>query len=375
MSNLKLPPVGLPANGLGIGIPHGRPGKKPIWLPVGYFVLHPQYGRGKLTLNFIDENYSIFPAEVETVLQAHPDVVEAAVIPVPHPELGEEVAAFVALRPGAAAGPDDLIAYMTPHMSGQDISFSTSTDPILAYLDANPVWGVADESAFTETDPIEKDLSTCFLKDPDAWMAMRSRLREQKSIESLRGLVATGQRQARAAFVLGDAAATLLLTRARWIGAVEAPGVRAVSIEEVLDGDFGPRSGEAFVPARGDDLAYLIYTSGTTGRPKGAMLTHRALLTMVQQFLALVPPRGPDAGTIVGMARERGLFVRDVGNMGCALGTHAVRLAVKGRVTKVTDFGALNRASRSRTWAMISSSVSVREPYSRLQPTGKSSQK
>ena len=28
-------------------------------------------------------------------------------------------------------GPDDLIAYMTPNMSGRDISFSTSTDPIV----------------------------------------------------------------------------------------------------------------------------------------------------------------------------------------------------------------------------------------------------
>jgi histidinol-phosphate/aromatic aminotransferase/cobyric acid decarboxylase-like protein len=50
-------------------------------------------------------------------------------------------------------------------------------------------------------------------------------------------------------------------------------------------------------------------------------------------LLCQLPPRGPDAGTIVGMARERGLFVRDVGNMGCALGTHAVRLAVKDRAT------------------------------------------
>jgi long-chain acyl-CoA synthetase len=55
--------------------------------------------------------YSIFPAEVENVLLAHPAVAEAAVVPMPDPTLGEEVAAFVALRPGASADADDLIAW------------------------------------------------------------------------------------------------------------------------------------------------------------------------------------------------------------------------------------------------------------------------
>ena len=53
--------------------------------------------------------YSVFPAEVETVLLAHPAVSEAAVVGVPDAALGEEVAAFVALRSGAT--PDELIAW------------------------------------------------------------------------------------------------------------------------------------------------------------------------------------------------------------------------------------------------------------------------
>jgi long-chain acyl-CoA synthetase len=55
--------------------------------------------------------YSVFPAEVETVLLAHPAVAEAAVVGVPDAALGEEIAAFVALTPEGHAGADELIAW------------------------------------------------------------------------------------------------------------------------------------------------------------------------------------------------------------------------------------------------------------------------
>jgi len=55
--------------------------------------------------------YNVYPREVEEVLYEHPDVVEAAVVGKPDERLGEEVVAYVALRPGASATPDDITVY------------------------------------------------------------------------------------------------------------------------------------------------------------------------------------------------------------------------------------------------------------------------
>ncbi|HTS98275.1 MAG TPA: long-chain fatty acid--CoA ligase [Streptosporangiaceae bacterium] len=56
--------------------------------------------------------YNVYPREIEEVLYEHPAVGEAAVIGIPHDQLGEEVAAAVSLKPGATATPQELQAYV-----------------------------------------------------------------------------------------------------------------------------------------------------------------------------------------------------------------------------------------------------------------------
>jgi long-chain acyl-CoA synthetase len=56
--------------------------------------------------------FNVYPREIEEVLHEHPAVAEAAVVGLPHPELGEDVGAAVALKPGASATGDELRAFV-----------------------------------------------------------------------------------------------------------------------------------------------------------------------------------------------------------------------------------------------------------------------
>jgi acyl-CoA synthetase (AMP-forming)/AMP-acid ligase II len=59
----------------------------------------------------ISGGFNIAPRVVETALDEHPDINEAAVVAVPHERLGSAVKAFVVLRDGAVLSPDDIIDY------------------------------------------------------------------------------------------------------------------------------------------------------------------------------------------------------------------------------------------------------------------------
>lgn len=57
----------------------------------------------------IVSGFNVFPAEVESAINLHPDVVESTVIGTAHPHTGEAVRAYVVLRPGVHLDEDALI--------------------------------------------------------------------------------------------------------------------------------------------------------------------------------------------------------------------------------------------------------------------------
>ncbi len=61
--------------------------------------------------------YNVYPREVEEVLYTNPKVSEAAVIGVPDERLGEEIKAFVTLKPGVTAHPAELVDYVKDRLA------------------------------------------------------------------------------------------------------------------------------------------------------------------------------------------------------------------------------------------------------------------
>jgi len=61
---------------------------------------------------------SIFPAEIERALAAHPAIREAGVVGIPDPHWGEAVVAAVVLRDGAALTAADVVAHLRQQLAG-----------------------------------------------------------------------------------------------------------------------------------------------------------------------------------------------------------------------------------------------------------------
>ena len=69
----------------------------------------------------------VAPAELEAIVQSHPAVADAAVIPSPDIEAGEVPKAFVVVKPGTNPSADDIMAHVAarvaPHKKVRRVEF------------------------------------------------------------------------------------------------------------------------------------------------------------------------------------------------------------------------------------------------------------
>ena len=70
---------------------------------------------------YISGGENVYPAEVERVLNEHPDVLEAAVVSMPDTRWGEVGAAFIIARPGAVVDPSDLRTWSRQRMAAYKV--------------------------------------------------------------------------------------------------------------------------------------------------------------------------------------------------------------------------------------------------------------
>jgi len=97
---------------------------------------------GRLKDMIIRGGENIYPAEIETVLFAHPDVADVAVVGVPDERWGEQVAAFVRPNPGATADAAQLFAYTRERLAAY------KTPRYWVWVDAFPLTGTGKVQKF-----------------------------------------------------------------------------------------------------------------------------------------------------------------------------------------------------------------------------------
>ncbi|MGH2903379.1 MAG: AMP-binding protein [Solirubrobacteraceae bacterium] len=101
------------------------------WLHTGDLGALDEHGRlrvtGRKADTIVSGGENVAPAEVEAMLEAHPDVLEAAVVPRADPQWGEVVTAIVVARPGSTLDVQELRAHcardLAPHKVPKQMSF------------------------------------------------------------------------------------------------------------------------------------------------------------------------------------------------------------------------------------------------------------
>jgi long-chain acyl-CoA synthetase len=160
--------------------------------------------------------------------------------------------------------------------------------------------------------------------------------------------------------VLADSGAVVLIGTPEVVAAVDTVRADLPALRHSYRLGGGPGSGaqlSALLAPGGDpgdpgtggeDLAALLYTSGTAGAPKGAMLSHRALLANLAQLARVEPPLvGPDDVVLLALP----LFHAYGLNTG--LGSVAYHGATGVLVERFDPVDTLQRVARHRVTAIL----------------------
>jgi acyl-CoA synthetase (AMP-forming)/AMP-acid ligase II len=131
---------------------HNRPALKPPFTADGFYITGDVFRRdadgfhyfvGRTDDMFVSGGENIYPADVERMLERHPDVAQAAVVPIDDDIKGQKPVAFVVPRPDHAPDAEEIKR------------FALANAP--AYAHPRFVWFV-DELPLASTNKIDRNL-------------------------------------------------------------------------------------------------------------------------------------------------------------------------------------------------------------------------
>ncbi len=85
----------------------------------------------------------------------------------------------------------------------------------------------------------------------------------------------------RLAYMLADSQAPVLVTHSALLERLPADGVATVCVDRDAERIAAQDDGNLDLDVGPEDLAYVIYTSGSTGQPKGVLLAHRGVCSLM----------------------------------------------------------------------------------------------
>jgi acyl-CoA synthetase (AMP-forming)/AMP-acid ligase II len=96
---------------------HNRPDVKPPFTPDGFYVTGDVFRRdedgfhyfvGRTDDMFVSGGENIYPADVERMLERHPDIAQAAVVPIDDEIKGQKPVVFVVPKPGRSPSEEEI---------------------------------------------------------------------------------------------------------------------------------------------------------------------------------------------------------------------------------------------------------------------------